>query len=131
MKHPFIKTITAYLAPLALTLCTTPPNNGLLDGQWQITKIQDNATDSIRPKETLYYAFGQNIVNIRWTNRHPEAGNLHYTADTIKIEMPTSSMKTIHQFGMDSTQTNFYVQQLDRKTLVMKGKKSTITCRRF
>ena len=130
MKHLLIS--IRFFILLLLCSCTTPPNNGLLDGQWQIMDITTNADGTVSHPKQHYYAFAQKLVSIRKVvSYHSETGNMRFTGDSIYLDMPYAKHDFVDRFGMDSTQTVFTVDELTNQTLRIHGKKYTLRCRRF
>ena len=116
---------------LILSACTTPPNNGDLDGQWQVMEIKTIKSGKITKPKKMYYAFGQTIMHLRQVGAGTSTGNMHYYGDSIHIDLPFANAQTADRFGMDSVKTVFAVDVLTKETLCIHGKKYSLNCRKF
>ena len=128
----YVLRLTTCLAlSFILVACTTPPNNGKLDGQWQVMDITRISDGNVAKPKQMYYAFGQKITSLRQVGHNSVIGNMHFVGDSIRIDLPYANAQTADRFGMDSVYTVFAVDDLTKEALVMHGKKYSLRCRKF
>lgn len=126
-----IKYISLAIASLILLVsfgCRKWPQNGDLDGMWQIMSIEcDDQESAIPPK--AYFCFERSICQIR-TGRSFTA-NMVYEDNTILLDFPYTEISDLKPFGIDCNPVSFEILHLSGKKLIMKNNYATLTLRKF
>lgn len=133
---PFLAVALAILISASLLGgCRKASDNGKLDAQWQIMKIENTADGTVSiPAESRYICFNLHVVNL-FPGHY--AGNLRYDKDESRITLDfpydtdASGLAALAEFGIPSNPVTFDILKLDGKELVLRAPGSVITCRRF
>lgn len=130
-----MKRIILPIAIIIATLTACVDNvyiNGDLDGMWQLQKVE-NADTTIYPKN-IYYSFQRNLSFLSQTHEveHPTRylGNLSYDNEKYLTiwgfrqaanEGYVATIKDLQHFVLFDTLTQFTIEKLDNKQLIMQN----------
>jgi len=124
---------------LMLAACDKVPINGNLDGMWQLTAIQDNATSSISnvKDSRLYYSFQLHLVQLN--NGEAYAYFSHRNDSIVMYDWCGRSPKNdkiidatvLNKFGLYELRDSFKVEVLTSEKMQLRSRKATLNFRKF
>lgn len=132
------------MLPMALLIgpasCRKMSHNDGLDGQWQITSIEDKETGTVEAvSEQLYYCINLHVIQLTTYGGTLYSGNLHY--DKIRQELTfdfpyqadqiAQGDNPLVRFGIHTNPVTFRVVEKTSKRLVLSSPETVITFRRF
>lgn len=144
MKN-ILKIALVIMAVIMLGGCRKVSDNGLLDGQWKIMRIESNTRYEITPPDTQrYIAFNLHMVMLIPSRL---CGNIVYDKEgkTLVMDFPYARKPQtededaslyqweLRQHGILANPDKFNIEKLDSKQLVLHSQETGITiyCRRF
>lgn len=130
IKHILIIMAIACVVAATATSCRKMPENGDLDGQWQIMSIEYNDGTMSNPKG-MYYCLFRSVVNLTSRTHATQSGNLHYKDRKLTLSMPYSTAAMLEPWGMNSAETTFSVKQLSKDKMTLESDYSLIELRKF
>lgn len=132
----FVALFAAVVMICVLSGCRKASDNGKLDGQWQIMKIENVATgEEMVPPVRKYICLNLHVVQL--TGNGQAFGNMHYDKDKGIINWDFPKLKTedeiatLQSWGLYSNPVTLEVVKLDGSQMVLKTPETVITCRRF
>jgi len=142
MKKIFI----LFAAVLTITLvgCTLDTsNNGDLDGNWQLMRVDTIGGGTTDTKNwQIFYAIQFRLLDIS-AYSYPAGGSggfifhFDYTADSLKLSTAVTDgsemydLKSLELFGLTELNEHFKIQLLNSNNLVLESKKLKLTFRKF
>lgn len=106
------------------------PENGDLDGQWQILSIEYSDGSIIQPKG-YYYCLFRSVVNLTSRTNAIQSGNLTYKDRKLSLSMPYSTAEQLKPWGIDNVETTFDVKQLSGSKMTLQSDYALIELRKF
>lgn len=129
-NHVFLIAMVFTLVSIA-TSCRKMPENGDLDGQWQVTSIEYVADGTVVYPKGIYYCLFRSVVNLTSREHATQSGNLHYQDKKLTLSMPYSTTEKLAPWGINSTETTFSVKQLSKNKMTLESDYSLIELRKF
>lgn len=139
MKLHNIKSATLSMlsALLMLTVsfsCQKAPINGDLDGQWQVMSVTPEPTQ--KPiTENLYYCFYLHVCQLTYYDGIFASGNIKFDGETLYLDFPYAFNEgndiILRQYGIDENPITFTVENLDKKSLILRHGDTVVTMRKF
>lgn len=127
--------------------CDKLPINGLLDGMWQLKKIEYTNGETIFPEFT-YYSIQLDLIKLSQVHNSgtPDRsintflGRFQYTHDSLYIydirtwvyreeEIP-ATVEQLQPFGI-SNNAHFAIEKLDGKNMLLRSDEALLTFRKF
>jgi len=119
---------------ILLPSCQKSPINGDLDGQWQVMEVSPEP-DVIVTENRIYYCFSLHVCQLTQYGGRIISGNLKYANNEIRLEFAgcddKKSQMLLRQYGINSNPVTFSVEQLDKKSLILRDGDTIVTLRRF
>jgi len=131
MRHSVkIATATLLIILLGTCGCRKWPENGKLDGMWQIMSI-DYSDGSSTGRKKYYYNFQRSLCELEGI--YSCVGNMIYdeNSHTIHISFPETELSRLLPYGISVNPVAFNITELTNTTLVLSNEYSTITFRKF
>lgn len=135
LKH--ILSLTTLIILLSgLAACNKASHNGALDGQWQITTIENlSSGETTVPNPARYICINLHIMQLTGGNRPTANMTYDKKAGHISCDFPyvekDKTESTLSPWGIYSNPVEFDVVKLNHKELVLRTDRTLITCRRF
>lgn len=126
----YLAVITLFTIILATTSCRKWPENGKLDGMWQIMSVEySDGTTTSRMK--YYYNFQRSICQL--TGSSTCTGNMTYAKKEarLQIDFPESALSQLRPYGIAENPVIFKIIKLTNSSLILSNEYSTITFRKF
>ena len=138
-----------FLICIIINSCDKLPQNGDLDGMWQVLTIELNGTiDNIKDSQ-YYLSFQLDLFQLTTTrNNKIYYGYFDHKNDSIIFrqfsdmaeEHPTSpdnypitseNISIINQWGFYTLRDSFYIEHLTKDDMILRSKYARITYRKF
>lgn len=130
INHIFLIAMVCTLVSIA-TSCRKMPEDGDLDGQWQVMSIEYVADGTVVNPKGIYYCLFRSVVNLTSREHATQAGNLHYHDRKLTLSMPYSTPDKLAPWGINSAETTFSVKQLSKDKMTLESDYSLIELRKF
>ena len=135
-KHLIILTVCTLLLTLS---CEKLPENGKLDGWWQVTEVQfarNGAYDSIVPmkEQKIFWAVQLKLISITGISNGTTGETLcrfHYAGDRLQLTEMYVHHRDRDATGIDSNQADFAIEALDSKHMQLRSDFARIVFRKF
>ena len=147
-KHLLILTVCTLLLTLS---CEKLPENGKLDGWWQVTEVQfarNGAYDSIVPmkEQKIFWAVQLKLISITGISNGTTGETLcrfHYAGDRLQLtemyvhhrdrddRITDPAFSALKATGIDSNQADFAIEALDSKHMQLRSDFARIVFRKF
>lgn len=134
-----------------LLSCDKLPENGKLDGWWQVTEVQfarNGVYDSIVPMKDrkIFWAVQLKLISITGISNGTTSETLcrfHYSGDRLQLtemyvhhrdrddRITDSAFDKLKDTGIDSNQADFTIEALDSKHMQLKSDFARIVFRKF
>ncbi|MCF0187972.1 MAG: lipocalin-like domain-containing protein [Bacteroidaceae bacterium] len=136
------KILVLFMAAL-LAGCAKAPINGVLDGMWQLTRIE-KADGSVSEQKNVFWAFQLHLMMLgdqryycRFTNSGGEmriydiaSGSSHVEGDDDK-PITEAQLKDVAMYGLYKLDTTFKIERLDDDGMVLKSDDARLTFRKY
>lgn len=148
MRRYIYKMLT--LATIMLILsCESYLIHGNLDGFWQVTSIEDKQSGNITYcKGDTYYSFQRELVLVSFVSPEVPTGQMKenyiayfsYNNDSIAMtdfriysapDGAQAPLVELEKFGLHETFNTFFVEKLDRSSLILNSKGSRIVLKKY
>lgn len=149
MRH-YIYKVYALILAFTVTSCESYLINGDLDGFWQLQTVEHlNSGEITHHNNDAFYAFQRHIIQLTrqteshvmgqmgtryhaefcWQNDSIEIGEFReYDLSGCKKKVPSA---VLEQFGIFQENTIFYVENLDKKSLILTSEDARIVLRKY
>ena len=146
-KHVY--RIIVLLVVMLTSSCESYLIHGDLDGFWQATSIEDKESGEITYcNGDIYYSFQRDLVLITYispttpTGKMKESHIAYFAHDNDSIAMTDfriysdrdgtqSPLAKLEKFGLYETFNTFFVEKLDRSSLILNSQRSRIVLQRY
>lgn len=146
-KHIYKIWMTVFI--LLMTSCESYLIHEDLDGFWQVQTIENKQTDNITDCEgDIYYSFQRDLVLLTYNLPNRPTGQIkeHYISyfthenDSISMgdfriyldkDATQAPLSKLEKYGIYDIITTFYVEELNKKTLIISSDKARIKMRKY
>ncbi|MDD4637277.1 MAG: lipocalin-like domain-containing protein [Bacteroidales bacterium] len=130
------KLIITGLAALLLVMviaCGKNPENGKLDGMWQLTEIESaNGVSISKKSDRIYYSFQLHVVELRRIGYDEYRGHFDYTGDSLSLHMRDYMIKdTCSFFGLKTMNDQFAIEVLTGSNMMLRRDNVRLKFRKF
>lgn len=113
--------------------CGKNPENGKLDGMWQLTEIESAQGVSVAKKpDRIYYSFQLHVVELRRIGFREYRGHFNYTGDSLSLQISDYMTKdTCAFFGLKSMNDRFAIELLTGSNMMLRRDSVRLKFRKF
>ncbi len=144
MKSQRYRLIILLIATLITSSCENYLINGDLDGFWQVKSIENKQVgDTTYCNGEFYYSFQRELVLVSYVSPDIPTGQIkenyiaYFTHENDSIAMTDfriyldregtqAPLSKLEKFGIYDTYSNFYVEKLNKKNLILSSDMSRI-----
>lgn len=106
------------------------PENGKLDGMWQLMEIVWEEASEPHP-ERMYYSVQLKLINMRQIGGDDVLGYFRYTGDSLHVCMRQTSKEIVRNFGLSDTIQSFGIEKLTKSRMVLTTFDRRLSFRKF
>lgn len=106
------------------------PENGKLDGMWQLMEIDWAGVENKTPTQT-YYSIQLKLINLRQVGGSDILGYFRYTGDSLHLTMRQTTIADVKQFGLSDTIQSFGVETLNHSQMILTTPDRRLTFRKY
>ena len=124
--------LLAFLLVIAFA-CGKNPENGKLDGMWQLTEIESaNGATVSKKSDRIYYSFQLHVVELRRIGFREYRGHFNYTGDSLSLQISDYMTKdTCAFFGLKSMNDRFAIEFLTGSNMMLRRNDVRLRFRKF
>lgn len=128
LKKLLVIAATILCIALVLSGCRKWPENGDLDGMWQIMEIEyfDGTKSGVQKN---YYNFERSICQT--SGKRYCTANMKYSGNTINLDFPDFVPGQLKEYGIGENPVTLHIERLTSKILVFRSDIATVRCRKF
>jgi len=132
MRKILITGLLALLFVIVLA-CGKNPENGKLDGMWQLTEIESaNGVSISKKSDRIYYSFQLQVVELRRVGYNEYRGHFNYTGDSLSLNIHDYMIKdTCAFFGLKTMKDHFAIEVLTGSTMMLSRNDIRLRFRKF
>lgn len=132
MRKLLITGLTALLLLMVLA-CGKNPENGKLDGMWQLTEIESaNGVSISKKSDRIYYSFQLHVVELRRVGFNEYRGHFNYVGDSLTLNIRDYMTKdTCAFFGLKTMHDEFAIEVLTGSNMMLNREGVRLRFRKF
>lgn len=137
IKNLISGVVLILLVSIVMTSCSKMPQNGDLDGVWQVMYLSVDGKEVPKQEGTpnSYIYIQRSVVQLA----RPDVGatgNMHYDNDKLSFDFPYSpedpeERLVMSYFGIYEPEITYTIRELTKKRLVMESARTRLECRKF
>lgn len=122
--------LLAVILAVSASSCRKMPENGDLDGQWQMRHVT-YADGTGHDVTGMYYCMFRSVINLTSRTIGMQSGNLSCHDKTLYLSFPYSTPDNLLPWAINATETTFAIEHLSHDRMVLKSDYATIEFRKF